>query len=105
MRAFLNPTPPAAVDIEAALEDFGFCHDLLDVGRMYAGLSNHGHLGYAGGVLDQPEEYWQDMSTMRWLEMWVQYVATMPRLEPKSVFETLQKEGRFVGNWLTINTE
>lgn len=98
---FLSDTPPPAVDIEDALLDFGFYHHLRDVKRMYAEHQNHGNLGYPGGVLDQPEEYWDDMATMHWLELWVKHVADLPRLEQKSVFDTLRDEDRFDGNWLT----
>lgn len=99
MQYFLSDTTPSVEQIEAALLDFGFYHRDEDVERMYAEYVNNKLLGYAGGVLDQPEEYWHDMAIMKWLELWVKHVAPMPRLEQVSVFDTL-KEGRFSGTWL-----
>lgn len=100
MQQFMSSTPPNASDIEDALIDFGFYHRLSDVERMYAEYVNKGHYGYAGGVLEQPDEYWHDMDTMRWLELWVKYVAPLPRMEQVSVFDTLRSEGRLNGGWL-----
>ena len=101
MQQFLSDEPPDTQTIEDALLDFGFYHQLPDVERMYAEYMNHGNYGYAGGVLDQPTEFWDDMSTMRLLELYVKHVATMPRLEQVSVFDQLRKDGRFGSNWLT----
>jgi hypothetical protein len=101
MTQFLSDAEPDAQAIEDALIDFGFYHQLIDAERMYAEWVNHGNYGYAGGVLDQPEEYWRDMGTMRLLELYVKHVAPMPRLEQVSVFDQLRKTGRFGANWLT----
>lgn len=100
MTQFLSGEPPSAETINAALFDFGFYHALVDVERMYAEYANHGRYGYDGGVMDQPEEYWSDMAMMRWLEMYVKYVATMPQLEQVSVFDTLKNTGTFGVDWL-----
>lgn len=100
MKQFLNADPPPPEIIEAALVDFGFWHELGEVYLMYAEYVNKGHYAYAGGVLEQPSEYWDDMATMRWLELWVKHVANLPRLEPVSVFETLRDTGQFEGKWL-----
>lgn len=109
MQQFCSNSEPNVETIETVLEDFGFYHTWLDVLRMYAEYSNHGHYGYAGGVLDQPQEYWDDMTTMKWLELWVKHIAGMPRLEHESVFDTLRNEGRIDGrmnaNWLTYGSE
>jgi hypothetical protein len=101
MRQFLSNNPPTVQDIEAALVDFGFYHLASDRHRMYAEYVNHGNYGYAGGVMDQPEEYWRDMDTMRWLELWIKHVAAMPRLEQVSVFDTLREKDRLDGSWKT----
>ncbi len=102
MQQFLSDEPPETDKIEDALKDFGFYHQLPDVERMYAEYMNHGNYGYAGGVLDQPEEYWADIGTMRLLELYVKHVATTPRLPQESVFDQLRKDGsRFGSNWLT----
>lgn len=101
MTQFLSGETPEPEIIETALSDFGFNHNPRDVQRMYAEYNNHGNYGYAGGVLDQPEEYWQDIETMAWLELYVKHVATLPRLEQVSVFDTLKQSGRFGANWLT----
>ncbi len=100
MRQFLNSKPPSNTDIINALLDFGFYHPLSDVQRMYAEYTNHGHLGYAGGVMDQPEEYWHDMDTMRWLELWIKHVEGVPRLEQVSIFDTLRNKNRIDGSWM-----
>lgn len=105
MTQFLSDEPPETEKIEDALLDFGFYHLLVDVERMYAEYMNHGNYGYAGGVLDQPEEYWSDMGTMRLLELYVKHVAPMPRLEQVSVFDQLRKDGRFGSNWLAHGHE
>lgn len=109
MKQFCSNSEPTAETIEAMIEDFGFYHTWTDVYRMYAEYINRGHYGYEGGVLDQPPEYWQDMTTMKWLELWVKHVATLPRLEQESVFDTLRNEGRIDGrmsaNWLTYERE
>lgn len=101
MTQFLSDETPDTRTIEDALLDFGFYHTLIEVERMYAEYVNHGNLGYAGGVMDQPEEYWHDMTTMRWLELYAKHVATAPRLEQVSVFDQLRQSGRFGANWLT----
>jgi hypothetical protein len=59
MTSFLDTTPPSTAQIDAALVDFGFWHTPTEVKRMYAEYVNNHLLGYAGGVLDQPDEYWQ----------------------------------------------
>lgn len=101
MTQFLSSDPPGIEDIESALEDFGFYHGFSDVARMYAEHENHGNLGYEGGVLDQPPEFWADLSTMKWLELWVKHVKDMPRLQQVSVFDQLRETGRFGSDWLT----
>ena len=105
MQQFLSDQPPDTQTIEDALVDFGFYHALPDVERMYAEYMNHGNYGYAGGVLDQPQEYWDDIGIMRLLELYVKHVATMPKLEHVSVFDQLRKDGRFGSNWLTHGNE
>lgn len=99
----MNSDPPSASDIEDALVNFGFYHRFSDVERMYAEYTNNKQYGYAGGVLDQPDEYWHDMDTMRWLELWVKHVAPMPRMQQVSVFDTLREDGKFSGEWMTPN--
>lgn len=101
MTQFLSDDPPKTQDIEDALLDFGFYHTLHDVERMYAEYVNHGNLGYSGGVLEQPPEYWADINTMRLLELYVKHVSVLPKLPQESVFDTLRKTGRFSANWLT----
>lgn len=98
MTQFLSDERPSDATIENALLDFGFYHEWRDVARMYAEYVNKGNYGYAGGVIDQPEEYFQDMATMKWLELWVKHVKNAPRLEQVSVFDTLRLEGRFSGH-------
>lgn len=100
MQQFQSDDPPSADIIEAALVDFGYYHAPKDAKRMYAELTNHHLLGYAGGVLDQPDEYWDDMATMQWLSLWVKHVAPMPRMQQTSVFDTLRSEERLDGSWL-----
>lgn len=105
MQHFQSESPPSNEDIEDALLDFGFYHTVGQVTRMYAEYTNKGLLGYAGGVLEQPDEYWDDMATMQWLSLYVKHVAPMPRMEQISVFETLRDENRFGGNWITRHGE
>lgn len=100
MQNFLSEDPPSADVIEDALLDYGFYHAPAQVTRMYAELKNHQHYGYDGGVLDQPDEYWDDMDTMHWLELWQKHVAPMPRMEQISVFDTLREDDRLEGRWL-----
>lgn len=100
MQQFLSTDPPSPDVIEAALLDYGFYHRLLDVKRMYSEYKNSKRYGYAGGVLDQPDEYWDDIATMHWLELWVKHVGPLPRLEQTSIFETLRNENRIDGRWL-----
>lgn len=100
MQHFLSDAIPKTDEIESALLDFGFYHRFSDVARMYAELVNRGRYGYEGGVLDQPDEYWSDMATMKWLEFWVKYVAPAPRMEQVSVFDRLRENGQFSGKWL-----
>ncbi len=78
MRFFLNPSDkPSLKDVEQAIDNFGFYHDKVDVERMYAEYVNHGNYGYAGGVMEQPEAYWHDMSIMKWLSIWVEHYAPL----------------------------
>lgn len=91
--------------IENALENFGLYHMLTECERMYAEWLNHGNLGYSGGVMDQPDSYWRDMGIMRLLELYVKHVATMPRMEQVSVFDTLRDGGRFGSNWVTYGND
>lgn len=88
MDTFLNSNDPDVQTINEMLIDFGFYHTPTQVKRMYAEKTNHGLLGYAGGVIDQPDEYWFDMGTMYWLHKWVEVVKDMPRIEQVSIFET-----------------
>lgn len=105
MTQFLSDETPDTQAIEDALLDFGFYHTLIEAERMYAEYVNHGNLGYSGGVIEQPEEYWRDMATMRLLELYVKHVATLPRLEQVSVFDQLRNTGRFGSNWLTHGSD
>ena len=59
------------ITVRESLIDYGFYHELVHVYRMYAAYNNHGILGYAGGVMDQPEAFWHDMHIMRNLETYV----------------------------------
>lgn len=68
-----DDTPPPVETIEAALLDFGFWHRPIEVQRMYSYLINYNQLGYAGGVLDQPDEYFEDMTTIQYLRLWVEH--------------------------------
>lgn len=107
MERFLNPDPPSAPEIEKALLDFGFYHHFHEVSLMYSNLTNHNLLGYAGGVMDQPEEYWHDMAIMNWLSLWVKHIGSKPRMAPVSVFDTLRNTGRLDGKllWQTNKSE
>jgi hypothetical protein len=76
MTAFVNPSDtPDRDSIDEALYNYGFYHDLSHVKRMYAEYVNHGHYGYAGGVMDQPDAYWHDMYVMKNLELYVKHFA------------------------------
>lgn len=78
MNYFVNsPETPNQEDVNQALKDFGFYHDLADVKRMYAEYSNNKQYGYAGGVMDQPDSYWHDMYIMKNLELWVKHFAPL----------------------------
>jgi hypothetical protein len=103
MQQFLSDSDPDVETIAHAVIDFGFHHLFKDVARMYAEYTNKDKYGYDGGVMDQPEEYWNDMETMRWLELWIKHVATIPRIEQVSVFHTIRKEGRLSGKWANDN--
>ena len=93
MAHWLNPDPPDVYTIEQALVDFGFYHEFSQVARMFAELENRGNYGYPGAVLDQPDSYWRDMATMRWLELWHKHVKNIPRFEQVSVFKTRTVHG------------
>lgn len=95
----MSTTPPSAETIDRNLKDFGFYHQFEEVTRMYAEKTNHGLLGYAGGVIDQPSEYWHDMATMQWLKLWVEHVKPMARLEQVSWLENIQKHGTLQGRF------
>jgi hypothetical protein len=100
MQHFLSDEPPSTEVIETALLDYGFYHQPHTVQRMFAEYKNRNLLGYEGGVLDQPDEYWSDISTMSWLELYVKHVANAPRMEQVSVFDTLTNENRLGGKWV-----
>lgn len=102
MTNFISDNEPTVEEINNALVDFGFYHSFEQVARMYAEYTNNKLLGYAGGVNEQPDEYWRDLATMRWLRLWVENVKPMPRLAQRSVFDTLRDEGRFIGR---LNTD
>lgn len=96
MKQFLSGNPPMPYEIEEALLDFGFYHALPEVCRMYAELTNNKRYGYAGGVQDQPPEYWRDMSTMNWLKLYVEEVLPTAGLIPQvSVFDQLRNNEGF----------
>lgn len=100
MSSFSSTTPPTVDEINAVLSDFGFYHPLREVKLMYAEYVNNNLLGYSGGVLEQPDEYWADINTMRWLRLWVEHVQNAPRMQQVSVFDTLKTEGRINGKWM-----
>jgi len=95
----MSTTTPSAETINNNLKDYGFYHTPEQVQRMYAEKVNHGLLGYVGGVIDQPDEYWHDMSVMRWLQLWVEHVAPMARLEQVSAFDTIKEHGTLQGRF------
>ena len=96
MQRFLAGNTPQAHEIEEALLDFGFYHRLHEVTRMYAEYTNRNLLGYAGGVNEQPEEYWRDMSTMQWLKLYVEQVLpTAGAIPQESVFDQLRNNRGF----------
>jgi len=98
MQGFLSSDEPPHHVIEDALLDFGFYHTPLQVQRMYAELTNRNHYGYAGGVLDQPPEYWHDMATMQWLKLYVEHVLPQAGLIPQhDVIEQLKRTGKMNG--------
>lgn len=77
----MNPDSVSQKDrrsaVESTLKDYGFYHDLGDVQRMYAEYVNNRLLGYAGGVMDQPDAYWHDMYVMKNLAIWVEEYAPL----------------------------
>jgi len=95
MESFLSGAPPKMQDINDGLADFGFYHTLPQVQRMYAEYANKNLLGYSGGVMEQPEEYWQDIYTMGLLKLWVEQARVAPPIEQVSVFDRLKKDGTF----------
>lgn len=97
MMAFLNPDTPTLEKLNDYLDNYGFNHELLDVTRMYAEKVNHKLLGYAGGVIDQPDEYWEDMNTMRLLQQWCEIAPSIPRLEEDDIIKRLKRGGSFGG--------
>ena len=58
-------------------------HTQAQLTLLYAEYKNNGILGYEGGILDQPEVYWDDMAWMRALELWVEHIA------PLTMFHTV----------------
>ena len=79
--------------VRQALINFGFYHEVVQVCRMYAEYKNHGNYAYSGGVLDQPDSYWHDMSVMRNLEFYVKELLPFAHEEqPESWITTLKKE-------------
>ena len=79
--------------VRAALVNFGFYHEIDHVCRMYAEYKNHGNYAYAGGILDQPDTYWHDMSVMRNLEFYVEELLPFAHDDqPESWITILKKE-------------
>ncbi len=103
MQSFISTTTPSAETINDALIDYGFYHTPIQVQRMYAEKVNHGLLGYVGGVIDQPDEYWHDMSTMRWLQLWHEHVAPLARLEQTSWIDNIREHGTLQGKVKNVN--
>ena len=97
MSFFLNPDmKPSKKDTEKAISNLGFYHDKVDAERMYAEYNNHGNYGYAGGVMDQPAFYWADMSTMKWLSIWIEHYAQLADItDGVSIFKKI-REGESV---------
>jgi hypothetical protein len=99
MDNFLHPDQMNRVDringVRQRLLNFGFYHDLHDVKRMYAEYVNNKHYGYAGGVMDQPDTYWHDMSIMKDLEFYVEELLPFASAEEKEdkIREMLRGEG------------
>lgn len=88
MQGYLSTKEPTMEEIEDALKDFGFHHRAIDVQRLYAMRDTH--LGYEGGVLAQPDEYWQDLATMYWLRKWCEMDKKIIRLEQTSWIDNVR---------------
>ena len=99
MQAFINPPEvPDRDHIEAVLKDYGFQHARGDIQRMYSEYVNNKLLGYAGGVIDQPDAYWQDMYTLKCLALWLQHFSAIPQYKPElSVFNRLRDGKDMIG--------
>jgi len=80
---FQSTDPPTIKDINDALSDFGFYHPIETVTRMYAEYINNKKYWYGDNGIDQPDEYWHDISTMNWLKLWVEHVRPVAQLQDK----------------------
>jgi hypothetical protein len=99
MQYFLSTDDPNPADLDKALVDFGFFHNVKDVKRMYAEYVNNKRYGYKGAVLDQPDEYWEDMSTMHLIKLWVESRKGVFHMEQVDVIDQLRKTGRLQGKF------
>lgn len=102
---FQSSDPPSHDDITDALLDFGTYHSFSECTRMYAELVNNQNYGYGSGkaVQEQPDEYWHDMSMMKWLALFVEHVLPTAEAIPQvSVFEQL-KRGQGFGTLMVQN--
>ena len=77
----MSSDPPTAKEINDALHDFGFHHPLSVVKRMFAEYVNNKKYWYGENGIDQPDEYWEDISTMNWLRLWVEHVAPLAQVQ------------------------
>lgn len=90
----MDGNAPDPHDIDDAIQDYGFYHSPEQVKRMYAEYVNNNLLGYSGGVLEQPDEYWYDISTMNWLKLWVEHVLPLADDTPHTdIIEHLRAGG------------
>lgn len=94
---FQSGNTPSAKEINAALYDFGLHHPLPIGKRMYAEYKNHGRYWYPGSAADQPDEFWEDISTFEWLALWVEHVKPLASVhakqDKKDVIEKLKQGG------------
>lgn len=97
----MNTDPPSASVIQTALLDFGFHHPLPIVFRMYAEYVNNKKYWYAGEGADQPDEFWEDISTMQWLKLYVEHVTPLSQVQAsvsqEDVISRLQRGGSLNG--------
>lgn len=71
--------------------DWGLYHGKVWAWRFWYYLHEYHILGYPGGLIDQPDEYFDDINTLSLVRQWLQRTQGVPRLEQDDVIERLKR--------------